>query len=305
MQKKSCSTPAEDYAPLQDSPRQVPQGRPSQAKCGKRQSETHQVQKPFGDKPKKKAKLPDDGDNQGDGDDGSGSNGGGATFTATDAQKKSNCRWACPYCLVFAQMLTIAKFQSCRPPGYLKDRSLWSSRGVILLETILEVRASEAVNNGSIGTVQDFRPTHEQYMEMMREALLVITTESPGITQWVTSVSLEGLRTAVLDHDRTNQQAEAESADSEAVIPSEQTIGSAIPAVPTSHSYAPLSERDRGVAKQRPWGGDDASLQAGAGMASMPTDLDSPSMLTDPSDTPWLEFEDLVNYRHDTFTPPQ
>jgi hypothetical protein len=31
-------------------------------------------------------------------------------------------RWACPYSLVYPQMLETNKFVTCRPPGSLKER---------------------------------------------------------------------------------------------------------------------------------------------------------------------------------------
>jgi hypothetical protein len=62
-------------------------------------------------------------------------------------------------------------------------------------------------------------------MEMMTEALTIMTHASPSISQWVANVPLEGLQAAVRVHGRATQRAEAESADSEVVISPDRTLG--------------------------------------------------------------------------------
>ncbi|KAI0405733.1 hypothetical protein F4802DRAFT_561792 [Xylaria palmicola] len=299
--------------------RQVPQGQASQARNGQRQPDKHRVQKLSGRKSKRKATPPDNnGDNQGDGGDGSGLGGGGSASTATGGQNKANIRWACPYCLAFTQMLGVAKFKSCRPPGSLNSRSLWKDhlreyhspearllnsnadhslfymddepwervqariagekhnrprqysewfeaqkqcfldvwriifpralyphlneplspfhpdssslaslgpRIGILLETIRETRARRAVETGSIETLDGFHPTHEQYMEMMTEALTIMVNASPGVAQWVINAPAGGLRAAVRDHSQITDRGEVESASFEAVLPPQSTLG--------------------------------------------------------------------------------
>ncbi|KAI0884335.1 uncharacterized protein GGS22DRAFT_194859 [Annulohypoxylon maeteangense] len=110
------------------------------------------------------------------------------------------------------------------------DRNLLANTGppiAILLDTIRKVKADEAVSTGSISDVQDFHPTNDQYMEMMKDALAIVIKMSPGASQWITNVSCEGLQASVADHsNQVASRAEAENASSKSTVSSELSLGS-------------------------------------------------------------------------------
>ncbi|KAI1458508.1 hypothetical protein F4805DRAFT_424776 [Annulohypoxylon moriforme] len=125
------------------------------------------------------------------------------------------------------------------------NSSLFSNLGPqidILLETIHSVKAEQAVSTGSIQTVQDFHPTNEQSIEMMKDAIAIVINMSPGASQWLTNVSPNGLQASVKNHKTENAGSEALSSP-EQVDPSSGSTSlddSTDPAVATTPTPIPL-----------------------------------------------------------------
>jgi hypothetical protein len=117
-----CSNTAEDGS---GSSPHAPSGQPSATNGVRNKTvEQNKAQKSPGGENRKRSRRPDDNDD--DDGDGDRSGGGGQEKTAQGRkQKKEYKRWACPYCLAYPNILWITRFGSCRPPGFMQERSSW------------------------------------------------------------------------------------------------------------------------------------------------------------------------------------